>query len=84
MSWQGWLLMNWSKSVHKQLALTCQSLEEPALSSLWKRQYLLEKLVMVLPQHVLVAVERGALQQRYREWVGFILESHPIPIPPGD
>jgi len=32
-------------------ALTCRSLEEPTLSSLWKRQRSLFKLVKVLPQH---------------------------------
>jgi len=37
-------------------ALTCRSLEEPALSSLWKRQHSLIKLVLVLPQHVLAVV----------------------------
>jgi len=32
-------------------ALTCRSLEEPTLSSLWKRQRSLLQLVKVLPQH---------------------------------
>ena len=33
------------------LALTCQSLEEPALSSLWGRQNKLTVLLKVLPNH---------------------------------
>ena len=37
-------------------ALTCRSLEEPALSSLWKRQSSIIKLLKVLPQLTWVKV----------------------------
>ena len=40
------------------LALTCRSLEEPTLSSLWKEeQHLLIDLMKVLPNHTLVQDE---------------------------
>jgi len=35
-------------------ALTCRSLEEPTLSSLWKQQHSLTDLVRVLPNHTRV------------------------------
>jgi len=40
-------------------ALTCRSLEEPALSLLWKRQSSLAELVKVLPQHTWVEKKRS-------------------------
>ena len=40
-------------------AVTCRSLEEPTLSSLWKQQYSLPDLVKVLPNHTCVKDERG-------------------------
>ena len=41
------------------LDLTCQSLEEPALSSLWGRQDKLTVLLKVLPNHTWVRDGRG-------------------------
>jgi len=35
-------------------ALTCRSLEEPTLSSLWKEQHSLTDLIKVLPNHTWV------------------------------
>jgi len=42
-------------------ALTCRSLEEPTLSSVWKRQSSLTELVKVLPQHTWVE-KRGNIR----------------------
>ena len=39
-------------------ALTCRSLEEPALSSLWKQQDSLDHLLRVLPCYTRVKVQR--------------------------
>ena len=44
-------LVKTSRRSAVSLALTCRSLEEPALSSLWKRQNSLIILVKVLPNH---------------------------------
>jgi len=44
-------LVGISPSSAVSFALTCRSLEEPTLSSLWRRQSSLIKLVEVLPQH---------------------------------
>ena len=41
------------------LALTCRSLEEPALSLLWQQRCSLPDLVKVLPNHTCVKDERG-------------------------
>ena len=41
-------------------ALTCRSLEEPALSALWEQQTLLSDLVGVLPNYTQVGDEHGA------------------------
>lgn len=40
-------------------ALTCRSLEEPTLSSLWKLQHSLPDLVKVLPNYTCVKDEYG-------------------------
>lgn len=40
-------------------ALTCRSLEEPTLSSLWKQQRSLANLVKVLPSHTWAHDEHG-------------------------
>ena len=42
-------------------ALTCRSLEEPTLSSLWKQQKSLNHLLRVLPGEVLVKDRRKAI-----------------------
>ena len=41
------------------LALTCRSLEEPTLSSLWREKHSLTDLVKVLPNHTWVQDEHG-------------------------
>ena len=50
-------LMETSQRTVLSLALTCRSLEEPALSSLWKEQPSLNALVKVLPSHNLAQFE---------------------------
>jgi len=40
-------------------ALTCRSLEEPTLGSLWKKQRSLTVLIRVLPNHAWVRCRRG-------------------------
>jgi hypothetical protein len=40
-------------------ALTCRSLEEPALSALWEQQWLLSDLLGVLPNYTQVEDEHG-------------------------
>ena len=74
-------------------ALTCRSLEEPTLSSLWKRQNSITKLLKVLPQHTWIKV---ASQSPWIEntnnlvsWCDFpsvhnLYQSYLVPIPLGN
>ena len=52
-------LIETSPQTAVSLALTCRSLEEPTLSSLWRQQHLLSGLVRVLPNHTWVKDEYG-------------------------
>ena len=54
-------------------ALACQSLEEPALSSLWKQQSSLITLLHVLPQFNRVGVLDGnCFVSRFDEFLGYV------------
>lgn len=44
-------------------ALTCRSLEEPALSSLWREQWTLIELAKVLPQHTWIKNEGDSFRR---------------------
>lgn len=50
-------LVETSPQTAVRLALTCRSLEEPTLSSLWEQQHSLINLVKVLPNHTWVQDE---------------------------
>ena len=52
-------LVKTSQRTVLSLALTCWSLEEPALSLLWEQQDGLDSLLKVIPNHIRVQDERG-------------------------
>ena len=74
-------LMETSRKTVLSLALTCRSLEEPALSSLWKLQRRLIDLLKVLPNHTWVRDEWGISFIVSRR---DILAQYPVYILPGD
>ena len=52
-------LVQTSPKTAVSFALTCRSLEEPTLSSLWKHQKSLDPLLMVIPEYVYVKGDYG-------------------------
>jgi len=63
------------------LALTCRSLEEPALSSLWKEQERLPNLLKVLTNHKWLRDEQGIMTiVSGRDFLAY----RPVQLPPGD
>ena len=54
-------LVETSPQAAVSFALTCRSLEEPTLSSLWKRQDSLDLLLMVLPSCTWAMDEGGVI-----------------------
>ena len=74
-------LMEDSQPTVLSLALTCRSLEEPGLSSLWKTQRELTVLLEVLPNHTWYKDEQGInVIVSCRDF----LAQHPVYILPGD